>query len=81
MAWKQRKSPNGDVVVFDSIEIFVSFSSIWYVYVVVGCRMIMWQESYQVKCAQQKSRNATAEGCATVQISNVVFGFQFQGGC
>jgi len=52
MAWKQRKSPNGDVVVFDSIEIFVSFSSIWYVYVVVGRRMIMWQESYQVKCAQ-----------------------------
>ncbi len=64
-------------MVFDSIETFVSFSSIWYVCVATGCRMTMWQ----VKCAQWKSRNATMEGCATIQISSVVFGFQLHRGC
>jgi len=62
-------------VVFDSIETFVSFSSIWYVCVVVGRRMIVWQRSCQVKCARRKSHGATMEGCAIVQISNVVFDF------
>jgi hypothetical protein len=33
---------NGDVVVFDNIEIFVSFSSIWDVCVVVGHKMTSW---------------------------------------
>jgi hypothetical protein len=28
MAWRQGRSLNGDVVVFDSIETFVSFSSV-----------------------------------------------------
>jgi hypothetical protein len=64
--WKQGGSSNGDAVVFDSIEIFVSFSSIWYVHVVVGHRTTMWQGSCQVKCDRQKSRDATVEGCAAV---------------
>ncbi len=68
-------------MVFDSIDIFVSFSSVWYVCVAVGRKMTMWQGSSQMMCAQQKSRGATAEGCGTMQISSVVFGFQFQGGC
>jgi len=29
--WRQGGSPNGDVVVFDNIEIFVSFSFVCYV--------------------------------------------------
>lgn len=44
------RSTNGDAVVFDSIEIFVLFSSILYVCVIAGRRMIVWQGSYQVKC-------------------------------
>jgi hypothetical protein len=66
-------------VVCDSIETFVSFSFVWNVCVAVGCMMTMWQGSCQVKCAWQKTRGAMAEGCATMHISNVVFGFQFQG--
>jgi hypothetical protein len=81
MARRQKKSLNGDAMVFDSIETLVSFSSVWYVCVVVGCRMIMWQGSYQVKCIRRKSRGAMTEGCVTMHISNVVFGFQLQGGC
>jgi hypothetical protein len=79
--WRQGRSPNGDAVVFDNIETFVSFSSIWYVCVVVGHRMTVWQGSYQVKYARRKFHGATMEGCATVQISSVVFGFQFRRGC
>ncbi len=48
--WRQGGSPNGDAVVFDNIELFESFSSIWYVCVVVGRKMTMWQGSCQVKC-------------------------------
>ncbi len=73
--WRQGGSSNGDVVVFDSIEIFVSFSSVWYVHVVVGCRTTLWQRSYQVKCVQRKSHGATMEGCAKVYINSVVFSF------
>jgi hypothetical protein len=36
-----RGSLNGDVVVFDSIENLMSFSSVWYVCVATGCRMIV----------------------------------------
>jgi len=79
--WRQGRSPNGDVAVLDSIETFVLFFFVWYVCVVARCRMTMWQGSCQVKCARWKSRGAMAEGFAAVQISSVVFGFQFQGGC
>jgi len=66
------------VVVFDSIETFVLFSFVWYVCVVVGHMMIVWQGSYQVKCIRRKSRGATVEGCEVVHISSVVFfGFKF----
>jgi len=51
MEWKQAGSPSRDAMVFDSIETFVLFSFVWYVCVVVGHRMIVWQRSYQVKCA------------------------------
>jgi len=77
----KRGSPNGDAVVFDSIEIFVSFSFFWYVCVVAGRKMIVWQGSYQVKCVRQKSYGATTERCVGVQISSVAFGFQFKKGC
>jgi hypothetical protein len=76
------RSPNGDAVMFNSIEIFVSFSSIWYVCVVVGRRITVWQGSCQVKCARRKSRGAMAEGSATVQMNSVVFlAFSHRGGC
>ncbi len=77
----KRGSPNGDAVVFDSIEIFLSFSFVWYMCVVVGRRMIVWQGSCQVKCVRQKSNGVTTEGCVRVQISSVAFGFQFKKGC
>jgi hypothetical protein len=64
--WRQGGSLNGDVVVFDSIEIFVSFFCVWYVHIFVGHRTTVWQGSYQVKCAQQKSHGATLERCAAV---------------
>jgi hypothetical protein len=62
-------------VVFDSIEIFVSFSYVWYVCVIVGCRMIMWRGTCQVKCIWRKFQSAMTEGCVVVQISSVLFGF------
>jgi hypothetical protein len=65
-------------VVFDSIETFVSFSSVWYVCVAVGRKMTMGQGSCQMKCAWQKSHGAMVEGCVAMQISRVLFGFQFQ---
>ncbi len=65
-------------MVFDSIETFVLFSVVWFVCVAVGHRMIVWQKSYQVKCVRRKSRGATMEGCATMQITSVdFFCFQF----
>jgi hypothetical protein len=69
MVWRQGRSSNGDVMVFDNIETFVSFSSVWDVCVAIGHRMIVWQGNYQMN---------SAEGCAVVQISRMVFGFQFQ---
>jgi len=67
-------------MVFDSIETFVLFSFVWYVCVVVGHRMTVWQRSYQVKCARRKSHDATMERCVTMQISSVdFFDFQFSG--
>jgi hypothetical protein len=74
-AWKQGKSPNGNVVVFDSIETFVSFSFVWYVCVIVGRKMTVWQGCCQMKCVWWKSHGATTEGCVVVQISSVDFGF------
>jgi len=66
MAWRQGRSPNGNVVVFDSIETFVSFFYVWYVCVAAGCRMIVWQRRCQMKCTRQKSCSAMAEGYAAV---------------
>ncbi len=40
MVWRGGLS-NGDVVVFDSIEIFVSFFYVWYVCVAARYRMIV----------------------------------------
>ncbi len=79
--WKQGGSPNGDAVVFDNIETFVSFSSVWYVCVATGRMMTVWQGSYQVKCIWKFFGGATVEGCAAVWISSVVFGFQLERGC
>jgi hypothetical protein len=62
MAWRQGRALNGDAVVFYGVEIFMSFSSIWDVCVVVECRMIVWQGSYQVKCIRRKSCSGTTKG-------------------
>jgi hypothetical protein len=48
--------------VFYGVEIFVSFYYIWDVCVAIGRKIIMWQGSYQVKCAWWKSRGGMAEG-------------------
>ncbi len=53
---------NGDVMVSYGVEIFMSFSSIWDVCAIIGCRMIVWQGSYQVKYGRQKSRGGVVEG-------------------
>ncbi len=42
MAWRQGRSPNGYVVVFDSIESCVSFSYIGCVCVVARHKMTLW---------------------------------------
>jgi hypothetical protein len=62
MAWKQRRTINGDVVVFYGIEVFMSFSSIWDVCAIAKRRMIVWQKSYQVKCDRWKSCGGVVEG-------------------
>ncbi len=58
-----RKNIDGDAVVLYGIEIFMLFSFIWDVCVVVdivGHMMTMWQGSYQVKCGRWKSRYGAA---------------------
>jgi hypothetical protein len=75
MVWRQERSPNGEAVVFDSIETFVSFSFVWSVCVAASRTMTKWQRSYQGRCARQKSRGAMAEGCVVVKISNVFLVF------
>jgi hypothetical protein len=39
MSWRQGRALNGDAVVFNGIEIFMSFSSIWDVCATTGHRM------------------------------------------
>jgi len=80
MAWKQKRSLNGDAMVFDSIEIFVSFPFVWDVCVTTKCKMTMWQKSYQVKWVRWKSRSAMAKGWASMQISSVIW-LSYEGGC
>jgi hypothetical protein len=60
---------------FGSIEMLVSFSSIWFVCVIVGCRMMVWLRSYQGKCIRWRSRGAIVEGFAAKKISSVSFLF------
>jgi hypothetical protein len=60
-AWRQGRALNGDAMVFYGVEIFVLFSSIWDVCVVVGRMMTVWQGSCQVKCRQQKSHGGMAK--------------------
>ncbi len=43
MVWKQERSLNGDAVVFDSIETYMSFSSVWCVCVCV-CVCCYWTQ-------------------------------------
>ncbi len=45
----ETRALNGDVMVSYGVEIFMSFFSIWDVCAIIGCRMIVWQGSYQVK--------------------------------
>jgi hypothetical protein len=75
MAWRQERLHNGDVPMFGSIETLVSFSSVWYVCVVVGHKMMVWQRSCQVRCAQRKSRGAMVEGFDVEKISSAGFCF------
>jgi len=49
-------------VVFYGVGIFVSFSSIWDVRVVVRRKMTMWQGNCQVKCGWRKSHDGAAKG-------------------
>jgi hypothetical protein len=45
MEWKQGRLQNGDASVFVSIEALVLFSFVWYVCVIVGCKMMVWEGS------------------------------------
>jgi hypothetical protein len=49
-------------MVFDGVEICMSFSSIWDICAIVGHRKIVWQGSYQVKCNQRKACGGAEEG-------------------
>jgi len=66
---------NGNAPVFGSIETLMSFSSVWYVCVVVGRKMMVWQGNCQVKCGRQKFHEAVAKGFATEEISCAGFCF------
>jgi hypothetical protein len=77
-AWRQGKLQNGDAPMFGSIEALVSFSSVWYVCVIVWRRMMVWQRSCQVRCTQRKSRGAVVEGFATKKISSADFCFSLE---
>jgi len=66
---------NEDVPMFGSIETLVSFSSVWYVCVVAGCKMMVWQGSYQVRCGRRKFREVMTEGFAAEKISSACFCF------
>jgi len=58
---------------FGSIETLVLFSSVWYVCVVAGCKMMVWPGSCQVRCARRRSLGTMAEGFAIENISSVDF--------
>ncbi len=48
-----RKNTDGNVVVFVALKSLCRFLFVWVVYVavdIVGCWMIVWQGSCQVKC-------------------------------
>ncbi len=80
--WRQGRLQNGDVSVFGSIETLVSFSLVWYVCVGVGCKMMVWQGSYQVRCVWWKSHEATTEGIVAEKISSAGFCFaRTRGSC
>ncbi len=40
--WRQGRLQNGDASMFGSIEALVSFSSVWYVCVMAGRKMMVW---------------------------------------
>jgi len=63
--------------VFGSIETLLLFSSVWYVCVILGRRMMVWQGSYKVRYTWWKSCGAMAKGFATENIS--IAGFCFVG--
>lgn len=58
---------------FGSIKTLVSFSFVWYVCVIVGCKMMVWQGSYQLRCARCKSCGVGAEGFVAENISSAIF--------
>jgi uncharacterized membrane protein YecN with MAPEG domain len=60
---------------FGSIKTLVSFFSVWYVCVVARRKMRVWQGNCQVRCAQQKSRGATAKGVVVEYINSASFCF------
>ncbi len=74
MAWKQRRSTNGDVMVLIALKPLCRFL-LFHVCVVARCKMIGWQGDCQLRCAREKSRGAATERCAIVKISNVVLVF------
>jgi hypothetical protein len=73
MAWRQGRLQNGDALVFGHIKTLVSFSLVWYVCVVAGHMVMVWQGSCKVRCVRRKSREASAEGFATEKISSACY--------
>ncbi len=67
---------------FSSIETFVSFFSVWYVCVITGCKMMVWQRSYQARCVRWKSHRGATERFAAEKISIAGFCFpRTRGSC
>jgi hypothetical protein len=81
MVWKQGRLQNGNAPVFGSIEALVLFFFVWYVCVIVGHRMMVWQGSYQGRCIRHRSRGATMEGFVVEKISSASFCFVSMGSC
>jgi len=60
---------------FGSIQVLVSFSSIWCVRVITRRRIMVWPGSCQGKCAWKRSRGAVMEGFVVEKIINASFLF------
>jgi hypothetical protein len=67
--------------VFGNIEALVLFSFVWYVCVIIGYRMMVWQGSYRVRCTWQRSHGVATKGFVVKKINSASFCFVSMKSC